>query len=168
MASIQAFISVYGEFIEELVTSFPENEKLGKLKTKFEKLKEEDPKLLLDSFVEKVGKYGEDITQKKSQQLTKITIPIDDNESFSIKKFWKSSTRETKNAIWSYLNTLQLLATTISNIPPDLLKSIEGIAEQCASQMDAKGEGIDANNMPDLGSLMAGMQNMLSSMGKKN
>jgi len=167
MASIQAFVSVYGEFIQELVSSFPENEKLAKLKVKFEELKEDNPRLLLDSFVEKVGKYGEDITQKNSRNLTKLTIPIDDKETFSVKKFWKSSTRDTKNAVWSYLNTMQLLATTISNIPPELLKSIEGIAEQCASQMEAKGEGIDGNNMPDLGALMAGMQNMLSGLGKK-
>lgn len=167
MSSIQAFVSVYDEFVKELVTSFPENEKIAKLKVKFDILKEDDPKKLLDSFVEKVGKYAEDIPQKKSNNLIKITIPIGENETFSAKNFWKSCTRDTKTAIWSYLNTLQLLATTISNIPPELLKSIEGIAEQCASQMEAKGEDLNENNMPDLGTLMAGMQNMLSGLGKK-
>jgi hypothetical protein len=67
----------------------------------------------------------------------------------------------TKAATWQYLQTLYMLGTTITSIPDDTLKMIEGIAKECADKM----QGDDGELNQD--ALMKMMGNMLGSLPKK-
>ena len=62
----------------------------------------------------------------------------------------------TKNAIWQYLQTLNILGMTITTIPADMLSMVEGAAAKCAESM--QGGGGDEKSM------MSGMSGLFSSM----
>jgi hypothetical protein len=67
----------------------------------------------------------------------------------------------TRAATWQYLQTLYMLGTTITSIPDDTLKMIEGIAKECADKMQNDGGGIDQD------ALMKMMGGMLGNLPKK-
>jgi hypothetical protein len=64
----------------------------------------------------------------------------------------------TKGATWQYLQTLYMLGTTITSIPDDTLKMIEGIAKQCAEKMETEGGELDQDAiMKMMGSMLGGL-----------
>lgn len=153
MSSVQAFNSVLEEFLGELETTFPENEMMKTKITSIKKSLHEEPKMVLQSFVKDTNNQA--IVGRDESYI---------NESKFIKELhineeWENVSKNTKDAIWQYLNTLYVLGTTINSIPENMLSTIENIAEQCASQFN--GENMSSDNM---GNLLAGMQNMLGNM----
>ena len=161
MASIQAFISVMDEFLKELSKTFPEEKRIKVYYNSFKTMKKVNSRQILEQFMLRATKYSDKIVNHDESYF----LSSDDEfiNELNIKQWWSDDLSEsTKNAIWQYMNTLFVLGTTISSIPQDLLKTIEGVAEQCASNMES-------NNMneADMGNLMAGMQNMIGNMVKK-
>ena len=65
------------------------------------------------------------------------------------------------NAIWQYIQTLFMLGTTITSIPPETLSMIENVAKQCADKMENDGDELDETQ------LMKSMQGLLGGMLKK-
>ena len=164
MASIQAFLSVLEEFIGELKETFPELKKIQVYENTFQTMKKANPRKILVVFMEQVQPLSTIITQRDEQSL--LEVDNDFLKEIGIKTIWTPElSQDTKNAIWQYMNTLFVLGTTINSIPTELLASIEGMAEQCASQMANNGE--QSGTMPDMASLMAGMQNMIGSQMNK-
>jgi hypothetical protein len=71
-------------------------------------------------------------------------------------KYWASDISDgTRNAIWQYLQTLNILGMTITTIPADMLSMVEGAAAKCAESIQGGG---------DEKSLMSGMSSLFSSM----
>tara|TARA_B100001094_G_scaffold172061_1_gene166389 strand:+ start:4686 stop:5171 length:486 start_codon:yes stop_codon:yes gene_type:complete len=161
MASVTAFTSILEEFLDDLIKIYPNDEKIKSYKENFDSKKDSDGKELLDGFLAGVkGDVGKLIVEKKSQFFKKSVFA----KKLNLHTLFKEMTPQTKQAVWQYLNTMYVLSTTISNIPSNLLSTIETMAEQCASQM-AEGN-TETNEMPDMSTLLAGMQNMMKSMGK--
>ena len=67
----------------------------------------------------------------------------------------------TRSATWQYLQTLYMLGTTITSIPDETLKMIEGIAKDCADKMQ------DGDGEINQDALMSMMGNILGSLPKK-
>ena len=86
---------------------------------------------------------------------------LDFMKGVDLEKHWSSTSENTKNAIWQYVQTLYMLGTTISSIPEDTLSMIEQVAKQCADKMGEDGNEIDE------AALMKTMQGMLGGMMKK-
>lgn len=63
----------------------------------------------------------------------------------------------TKEAIWKYLQTLYILATTISVLPADTLSMIENVAEKCAKQMNEEGLSSEEALMKNMSGLMSSL-----------
>ena len=161
MSSVQAFNSVMDEFLTDLKETFQEERKIAVYYNGFLTLKKANPRQVMNIFMERATPNASLITSKDEKLFTENDDIIPD---LQLSKLWNNDIdSETKNAIWQYLNTLYILGTTINSLPSNLLSTIEGVAEQCASQMGECGDSGN-NKPPDMNALLAGMQNMIGNM----
>ena len=105
--------------------------------------------------------YADKISTKDESFLLKEIETIDFLKDLNIKSYWERMSANTRGATWQYLQTLYMLGTTITSIPDDTLKMIEGIAKECADKM----QGDDGELNQD--ALMKMMGNMLGNLPKK-
>ena len=101
-------------------------------------------------------------SSKYSQQILQKDESVFENfDQLDIKKYWTPELSQgTKDAIWQYLSSLQLIGMTITSIPPEMLSMVEGVASKCAEGM----QNGDANPMSMLSS-MSGLFGMLGAGG---
>ena len=165
MATIGAFVDMVTEFLNELSTSFPEEKQIKeKLKT-IESFTEQDKEKFFKDLCKEMKANEKYITNKSSKLFKKGRTEFFD--SLKMARIWKHDKmdNDTCEAIWKYINTIYVLCTTVDNLPQDLIKSIEVMAQECASKM--KQEDIEEGNLEnilqniDMQSLMSGMQNIL-------
>jgi hypothetical protein len=144
MTTVKAFDEMMSQFLGELSTVFPdEPAKTGpECKT----------------FMKQVAPWAGQLTARDESFFS------DQNEfakSLNLHAVWKREdcSDNTKNAIWQYLTSLYMIATTLSMFPPETLSAIEAAAENCAKNMK-----LGPNGQPDEAALMAGVNSMLSQM----
>ena len=158
MATVTAFNDMMGQFLVELHKTFPEEKGIKKMMTSFDLLKSTNPRLVVDGFMSGVTPYAEKISSKDESFLLKEIDTIDFLKDLNIKSYWERMSANTKGATWQYLQTLYMLGTTITSIPDDTLKMIEGIAKQCADKMDTEGGELDQDAlMKMMGSMLGGL-----------
>ena len=161
MASVTAFNDMMGQFLVELHKTFPEEKGIKKMMTSFDMLKSTNPRLVVDGFMKGVTPYAAKISAKDDNFLLTEIEKIDFLKELDIKSYWVRMSDNTKAATWQYLQTLYMLGTTITSIPDDTLKMIEGIAKDCADKMQ------DGDGEFDQDALMKMMGGMLGSLPKK-
>jgi hypothetical protein len=158
MASVTAFNDMMGQFLVELHKTFPEEKGVKKMMTSFDVLKSTNPRLVVDAFMKGVTPYAEKISAKDETFLLKEIETIDFLKDLNIKSYWERMSVNTKGATWQYLQTLYMLGTTITSIPDDTLKMIEGIAKECADKMETDGGELDQDAlMKMMGSMLGGL-----------
>ena len=158
MASVTAFNDMMGQFLVELHKTFPEEKGIKKMMTSFDVLKTSNPRLVVDAFMKGVSPYADKISSKDETFLLKEIETIDFLKDLNIKSYWERMSPNTKSATWQYLQTLYMLGTTITSIPDDTLKMIEGIAKQCADKMENEGGELDQDAlMKMMGSMLGGL-----------
>lgn len=159
MASYQAFNSMMDEFLNELIETFPEEKSLKVQQTSFQTLKKANPRKIVETFMNAITPYTSQISARDESIFQNTNIEF--LKKINIRNWWTPDVSEnTKNAIWQYLNTLIMLGTTITSIPSDMLKQIEGVAEQCANQMEGE-------SSPNIGSLFSGLQSIMGGLENK-
>jgi hypothetical protein len=161
MASVTAFNDMMGQFLVELHKTFPEEKGIKKMMTSFDILKSTNPRLVVDAYMKGVTPYADKISSKDETFLIEEIDTIDFLKDLNIKSYWEQMSENTRAATWQYLQTLYMLGTTITSIPDDTLKMIEGIAKECADKMQNDGGGIDQD------ALMKMMGGMLGNLPKK-
>jgi hypothetical protein len=122
------------EFVKELSEVFSENTVFAECVKNFDTIVSEDPKKPMDFLVKVVGDKAEAINSKDDAIFDTITIP-----GMEIKEMWNSTSDNTKEAIWQYLRTLHMLASTLGNTSGELMSGIEDMAMEFANKM-AKGD----------------------------
>ena len=149
MTSVSTFNDMLEQFINELENTFPEEKAFKKYHTSYDIMRAANPRKCVDAFMSGVGKYSTQIMQKDDSFFDIFTeLPIN--------KYWNDDLSVgTKNAIWQYLQTLNVLGMTITSIPADMLSMVEGAAAKCAESMQGGG---------DEKSMMSGMSGLFSSM----
>jgi hypothetical protein len=158
MASVTAFNDMMGQFLVELHKTFPEEKGIKKMMTSFDVLKSTNPRLVVDAFMKGVTPYAEKISAKDESFLLKEIDTIDFLKDLNIKSYWERMSVNTRGATWQYLQTLYMLGTTITSIPDDTLKMIEGIAKECADKMENDGGELDQDAlMKMMGSMLGGL-----------
>jgi hypothetical protein len=152
MTSVGTFNDMLTQFINELIQTFPEEKAFKKYQTSFDIMRTANPRKCVDAFMKTAGKYSQQIMAKDDSFFSELSeLPLD--------KYWNDDLSEgTKNAIWQYLQTLNILGMTIANIPAEMLSMVEGAAAKCAESMQNGGGGMDEK------SLMSGMSSLFSSM----
>lgn len=161
MSSVTAFNDMMSQFLMELHKTFPEEKGLKKYISAFELLKETQPKKIVESFMENIAPYADKVSARDESFFLKDSTTIEFLKPLNITKCWPNASDGTKSAIWQYIQTLYMLGTTITSIPPDTLAMIESVAKQCADKM--QDEGGDINEAQ----LMKSMQGLLGGMMKK-
>lgn len=161
MASVTAFNDMLSQFLVELHKTFPDEKGIKKMLTSFDVLKSTNPRLVVDAFMKGVTPYADKISAKDETFLLNEIETIDFLKDLNIKSYWERMTANTKAATWQYLQTLYMLGTTITSIPDDTLKMIEGIAKDCADKLQ------DGDGELNQDALMKMMGNMLGSLPKK-
>jgi hypothetical protein len=137
------------QFLVELETTFPEEKAFKKYHTSFDIMRAANPRKCVDAYMKTASKYSNQIMQKDDSFFSDFT-------ELPISSYWNDDLSDgTKNAIWQYLQTLNILGMTITTIPADMLSMVEGVAAKCA-------EGIQGGG--DEKSLMNGMSSLFSSM----
>lgn len=124
------FNSLALEFVKELSEVFPENITLADCVKNFDTIVSEDPKKPMDFLVSIVGDKADAINSKDETVFDDVTIP-----GMAIKEMWNSTSDNTKEAIWQYLSTLQMLANTLGNTSGELMSGIENMAMEFANKM---------------------------------
>jgi len=144
------------EFVKELSEVFPENITLTECVKNFDTIVSENPKKPMDFLVSLVGDNAEMLNSKDDAIFDTITI-----SGMEIKEMWNSTSDNTKEAIWQYISTLHMLASTLGNTSGELMSGIENMAMEFADKM-AKGN-MDVPTM--LNEVMARVQTLdLSSL----
>ena len=161
MASVTAFNDMLSQFLVELHKTFPDEKGIKKMLTSFDVLKSTNPRLVVDAFMKGVTPYADKISAKDETFLLDEIETIDFLKDLNIKSYWERMSANTKSATWQYLQTLYMLGTTITSIPDDTLKMIEGIAKDCADKLQ------DGDGELNQDALMKMMGNMLGSLPKK-
>ena len=118
------------EFVKELSEVFPENTTLTECVKNFDTIVTKDPKKPMDFLVSIVGDKAAAVNSKDETVFDDITIP-----GMAIKEMWNSTSENTKEAIWQYLSTLHMLASTLGNTSGELMSGIEDMAMEFANKM---------------------------------
>jgi hypothetical protein len=109
---------------------FPENTVLTECVKNFDTIVSEDPKKPMDFLVSIAGDKAAAINSKDETVFDDIAIP-----GMAIKEMWNSTSENTKEAIWQYLSTLHMLASTLGNTSGELMSGIENMAMEFANKM---------------------------------
>lgn len=152
MTTVKAFNEMMGQFLGELVATFPEEEAF---KTAVDAPRNHDT---FNDFMKQIGPFSTQLMAKSDDFFVETNEFV---KRLNLHVIWKSddATPNTKEAIWQYLQTMFILGNTINMFPPETLSMIEAAAENCAKNMKASGQ-----QQIDEKALMSGMNNMLSQM----
>jgi hypothetical protein len=156
MASVGAFNDMLSQFLSELTQTFPEEKGIKKYESAFDLLRKSNPRKVIENFMMVTSPLQEKIMAKDETVLTDGDLKS--LGELNIGKNWAGCSQNTRDCIWQYLQTLMMLGTTITALPADTLRAIEGVAEQTAGQMTAGGGDIDqAGLMKMLGGLLGNL-----------
>lgn len=149
MASVSSFNDMMEQFLNELKETFPEDKTFKKYATTFDLMRKANPRKCVDSFMAGVSAHSSKIMSKDDSVFDDLDLDID------IKKYWTADLSQgTKNAIWQYLQMLNVLGMTITSIPGDMLSMVENMASKCA-------DGMKGTNPSGMGDMLTGLLGML-------
>lgn len=139
MTSTESFKNMYKEFINELMNEFPTIDKIKDEKFAFIKFNGDH----MRRFMKRLripDDYGHMIQARDAELFNTRCKLVRD---IGLDDVWKQANDETKETIWQYLGTMYMLATTVSAIPPKMLRNIETMANQIAKDVQTNGNEID-------------------------
>lgn len=154
--TVAAFNDMMQQFLDELVLTFPEQKSFVKYQASFSILRKTRPRAALQNYMESIGPVITHVMQKDESFFKTHTDVVPILKDLKINEIWTDELSEnTKEAIWKYLQTLYILATTISALPAETLSMIESVAEKCAKQMTEEGITGEEALMKNMSGLMS-------------
>ena len=160
MASVTAFNDMMSQFLVELHKTFPEEKGIKKMLTSFDVLKSTNPRMVVDGFMSGVSPYASLISAKDDKFLLEECGKIDFLKDLDLATYWMKMSANTREVTWQYLQTLYMLGTTITSLPPDQMAQIEALAQGVASKLQDEGGELNEE------ALMKMMGSMLGGLGK--
>ena len=161
MTSVTAFNDMMGQFLTELHKTFPEEKGVKKYIAAFEMMRSTNGKLIVTGFMDSVSPHIEKVNSRDESFFLENANDMEFLKDVNLKNLWPKASEGTRNAIWQYIQTLFMLGTTITSIPPETLSMIENVAKQCADKRENDGDELDETQ------LMKSMQGLLGGMLKK-
>lgn len=133
MSSLDAFNDMMGQFLNELVLTFPEETDIQKFQASFSVARVSTPRSVLEGFMQSVGPHSAKLMAKDESLFLENAKDIQFLKDINLHKIWTPATSPgTKAAIWQYMQTLHILGVTLSMFPPETLEAIENAAKKCA------------------------------------
>lgn len=175
--SIQSFNTLMKQFLEALAMTFPDHDEICLFQTMFDDLVKTNHRKPVDLFMNALQPYS-DLVMKKDNAL--FEQPISLGNKIDLSALWKENLSDSsRDAIWKYIHTLFLLGTTVRTLSPELLTTIDGIAQNCADKIKSGNadlstitqsllqgdilQGIGEENMQQLEGMATQMMPMLMS-----
>ena len=145
MSTTHAFNQMLTNFLEELVEVFPEVPAIKAYASSLQTLVSANARKPMELFMAAASPHADAIMGRDNALFDSLELG-----NIDFKALWNSDISDnTRAAIWQYIHMLFLLGTTVSAMPPELLESIESIAQGCAEKM-----ANDPNaTMPDLSAM---------------
>ena len=161
-STISAFNQMMKNFLEELHATFPEEAKVGVVVEAFDDLARINAKKPMELFVAALAPHAAFVTAKNPALFDQ---PIELPGGLDMSTLWAKEDvpPATRDAIWQYIQMLFMLGTTVQNLPPQLLATIESVAMNCAEQMQASDQPMDFGSLSSM--LMGGLGNVMGSGG---
>lgn len=131
--TVSSFNDLMGQFLDDLEIAFPNDKGIQKYQASFMILRKAQPRKPLNEFMKSVTPLASQIMNKDEQFF--LDSPPGFLETLNIKELWTQATQENKDAIWQYVQTLYIIGTTISSLPPEALAVIEDVAKKCAESL---------------------------------
>jgi len=148
-------------FLEELEQTFPEEDKVGLVTEAFDELVRINAKKPMELFVAALAPHAALVTSK-DPALFNQPIRLPGGLDMSVLWAKPDVDQATRDAIWSYLQMLFMLGTTVEQLPPQLLQAIESVAMNCATQMQDP-QNVDFAGLSQM--LMGGLGSVLGGAG---
>ena len=154
--TLQAFNSLFKNFIDELASTFPEEKTITVFSEGFDDLVAVNARKPIELFVAALAPHS-DLVMAKNDALFDQPLDI----GIAISELWKSDISDgTREAIWQYIHMLFLLGTTVLHVPSELLGTIENVAQTCATRL--QDGNMDMSSMASM--FMNGMGSILGGM----
>ena len=126
--TVSAFNDMMQQFLDELVLTFPEEKSFVKFQTSFSLLRKTRPRLVLENYMKSIGPVASQLMAKDEKYFKEHADDIPILKELNLMKIWTDDLSDnTKEAIWKYLHTMYILATTIS-APRRALMACAGFA----------------------------------------
>ena len=148
MASNSAFNNMLGSFYDDLLAVFPDNEMFKAAS------KKPRTKAVMDRFMKYTASRAHLLTARDPSFFSENNKFMKD---IGLVGAWPSMTENNKNAVWSHIQNMYMLGTSISMLPPEMLAMVEGTAQKFAKEIEDSGE-LDETK------LMSSVQKMMSQM----
>jgi hypothetical protein len=134
MSAIQAFNTMLKEFVGQLCEVFPEETQLAIFLQGFDTVVALDESKPLATFVEAIQPHGALVMARNPELFDHLRLP-----GIDFRRLWATPdlSDNTRQAIWQYISTLYVLGTTVRSVSPEVLSSIESIAQNLESQMQS-------------------------------
>lgn len=156
------------QFLDELVLTFPEEKSFVKFQASFSLIRKTRPRMVLENYMKSIGPVSSQMMEKNEAYFKENADDIPILKEMNLMKIWTDDlSQSTKDAIWKYLQTLYILATTITALPAETLSMIESVAELCAKQMTEEGLTTEEALMRNMSGLMASMMGPTGGLEKK-
>ena len=166
--TVSAFNDMMQQFLDELVLTFPEEKSFVKFQASFSLIRKTRPRMVLENYMKSIGPVSSQMMEKNEAYFKENADDIPILKEMNLMKIWTDDlSQSTKDAIWKYLQTLYILATTITALPAETLSMIESVAELCAKQMTEEGLTTEEALMRNMSGLMASMMGPTGGLEKK-
>jgi len=149
MASNSAFNNMLGSFYDDLLAVFPDNKVIKDASVK------PRTKSVMDRFMKYTGSRAHLLNVKDPSFFSEKNKFMKD---IGVVDVWETLSDTNKAAVWSHVQNLYMLGTSISMLPPEMLAMVEGTAEKFAKEMAEGGGELDEAK------LMSSVQKMMSQM----
>jgi len=151
MSSVRAFENIYYQFLDDLLTAYPENVKA--------KAAREAPvsRGTLDRFMKYAQPRSGYLTQRKKKGFfdPKNRFMVDNGVFDVMSK--PDVSEQTAAAVWNYVNNMYMIGMSMAMIPPEMLAMVEQTADKFAKEATEGGEMSEEKLMASMQKMMAGL-----------
>lgn len=165
-----AFNGVMGNFLEQLVIAFPREDSIKDALAGFKAMAtskkagaRDAPRLM---FMNGVRPHMQQIRARDDDYMAEHMDSIEFISSLGLKKYWVSEhmPAATRESIWTHLNQLLMLGSTIENVPPEVLPMVGDIYESMMASADGSASADGAPGAPpDMAKMMQTMMKKFQS-----
>jgi hypothetical protein len=141
MSTFKAFNAMLSEFLGDLAETFDEYKAVSDANAMLAGLLavNDSTDAPMKTFIGVFTPHKELLMAKDKRLFDVCKIPLVDQSGFDIAKEWSSLEGDNQEAIWGYLHQLFAIGSTIMGLSPELLSSIEGVAQGCMEKV-SRGE----------------------------
>ena len=158
LVSVDAFNTLLMQFADELELTFDDEPSIATWNLGLKSMIGLDKGRPVQMFTQHVAPFTQRIMAKDPTLLSEMPKVLG---GVDIHKLYQSASEETQEAIWGFLMSLTMLSVAITNLPPELMATIEQAVGQMATANPSEMQEV----MGTLGGGMGGLGGLGGLMG---